>query len=183
MLGSKRRKRVEGWAINVSEAEEERPGLIRRMADNNRAWFVCLGGVVLLTGFLVRIADRRMSPNVREAIPIRAPLTFRDHARYVQFEQEFHADKRFADSVLEDRFLSPGRFQIVVDGGASADEVEYLAKWAAERIRHVFLHRTVVQVYKPYGPAGAKKLFATAQWEAKKGGYAVTFQAGSGAER
>jgi hypothetical protein len=180
MMGLKRRKRVEGWAVDVPEsAEQDRPGILRRIGDSNKAWYVCLALIVLAGVFLMKKADVTMSPAGSADEPRRAPTEYRDYSKYLQFEQDLRADKRFAGAVVRDRFLSPGQFQITVNGMASADEVEYLAKWSAERIRHIFGHRVVVQVYRLSGSGEAKKLMAIVQWEPKKDGYAVTFQTGS----
>jgi hypothetical protein len=179
MLGFKRRKRVEGWAIDVPDGDTERPGMMRRIADNNKAWLVCLAGLVVLTLFLVKMSNHTIGGDLPAVEPVRAPTEFRDRTRYSRFEQDFRTDRRFAEAVVEDRFLSPGRLRVVVASGVSADEIEYLAKWAAERIRYVFHHRTVVQVYKNKGSSGESTLIAITRWEPKKGGYTVSFQAGS----
>ncbi len=178
MLGLTRRKKVEGWAIDVPEGdgEMERQSALRRFADNNRIWIACLIGIVLLTFALIKFSSKTIGGYVPDVKPLQAPAEFRDLAAYEQFAYEFRTDKRFGESVETARFLAPGRFQIVVASGVGADEIDYVAKMAAERVRYKFRHRTVVQVYKRESAEGTKELVATAQWEPKKGGYSVTLQ-------
>jgi hypothetical protein len=178
MLGLKRRKRVEGWAVDVPEANGEHQGVARRVIDNNKVWLLCLVGVVVLTLACVEFSGRTISGPERIILPGPAPTYYRDRTTYLQFEQDFRNDKKIAEPVAEDRFLSPGRFQIVVFSGVSADEIEYLAGMAAARITYVFHHRAVVLVYKK-SKSNVKTLIATAQWEPRKKGYGVTFQPGS----
>lgn len=179
MLGLKRRKRIEGWAVDVSDTncEAERPGILQWIGDNNKAWLMCLVGIVLLTGVYAKFSRRTIGGNIPEDVPLRAPEYFRERPRYTQFEQEFRRDKRLVvDSIVDARFLSPGRFRIVVSSGIGADEIDYLAKMAAERVRYVFHHRTVVQVYQQNHDGESKVLVATAQWQEKKHGYWVKLQ-------
>jgi hypothetical protein len=185
MLGLKRRKRVEGWAVDVpgTNGDMEPRSVLQRLGDNNKAWLLCLAGIVILTLALIKMSDRTIGGDVAASEPRAIPSEYRDRGRYLQFEQDFRADKRFAEAVLEDRFLSPGRFQIVVSGGVSADEIDYVAKMAAERIRYLFGHKTVVQVYKRHAVTGAKILVAIVQWESKKGGYVVSFRSVSEPKR
>jgi hypothetical protein len=180
MLGLRRRRRVEGWAVDVagSDGEMEQQGLVRRVADNSKIWLLCLVGIVLLTGVFVKYSTFTIGGNAAAPEPLQAPSEFRDRIRYTQFAEEFSTDKRFAESVEEARFLSPGRFRLVVASGVSADEIDYVAKMAAERVRYVFQHRTVVQVYKRDITGSSSTLVATARWEPKKSGYAVSFQPG-----
>jgi hypothetical protein len=178
MLGLRRRKRIEGWAVDVSETdgEMERQGFFQWIGDNSRAWFICLVGIVLLTGVYVKYSRRTIGGNIPEGVPLQAPEYFRERPRYTQFEQDFRRDKRFVDYVVDARFLSPGRFQVVVSSGIGADDMDYLAKMAAERVRYVFHHRTVVQIYKEGLKGNSKVLVATAQWQEKKHGYWVKLQ-------
>ena len=185
MLGLGRRKKVEGWAINISKSDgdSERQGVIQRIADNNRAWIACLAGVVLLTFFLVKYSNRTIGGSAPLRVPQPAPSEFRDRSRYTRFEQEFRGDKQFAELVLVARFLSPGRFQIVVPGGISADEIGYMAGIAAERISYRLRHRTVVQLYQKSMKGDTRILVATAQWQPKKRGYTVRFHIASQGSR
>lgn len=180
MLGLKRRKKVEGWAVEVpeSDGDMERRSTWQQIADNNKAWLVCLAAIVLFTVVLIKMSNRTIDSDVPADEPRAIPAAYRDHGRYLQFEQDFRTDKRFADVVVEDRFLSPGRFQIIVSSGVSLDEIDYVAKMAAERIRYIFGHKVVVQVYKR-NLSGTRVLVAIVQWESKKGGYVVSFQHGS----
>jgi len=178
MLGLKRRKRIEGWAVDVSEieAEAERLGFLQRIGDNNKAWLVCLVGILLMTGIYIKFAKRTYGGHVAEPPPREAPEYFRERSRYTQFERDFRADKQYVASVVDARFLSPGMFQVVVASGISADEIDYLAKMSAERVTYVFHHRTVVQIYQRSPRGNSKVPVATAQWQDKKHGYWVKMQ-------
>lgn len=177
MLGLRRRKKIEGWALDLpdGDGEVERAPLARRVLDSNKAWVICLAGIVLLTFFFVKHSNRTMGPKAPVIDPLKAPSEFRDRGRYTRFETEFRTDKRFAESVIGVKFLTPGRLQIVVPGGMGADEIDYIAKMAAERVKYVFSHRTVVYVYKISAKNNARMLVATARWEPAKHGYLVRF--------
>lgn len=178
MLGLRRRRRIEGWAVDVPdpEGELERQGLLRRLAESTKAWIFCLVVIVLVTAFFAKNANRGAGTPALTAPPKQAPSDFPDRTRYTNFEKEFASDSKFAEVVLQAHFVTPGLLEIVVPAGASADNIEYTARMAGVRIRHVFGHRVVVQVYRKNAKTGERLLVATAQWQPKRSGYYVKFE-------
>lgn len=177
MLGFRRRGRIEGWAVDVSdpEGDSESVGLLRRLAESTKAWIICLIIIVLATFFFIKNANRGAGTPAVSA-PRQAPAEFTDRAPYTEFEKKFASDSKFAEVVLQARFITPGLLEIVVPAGASADNIEYTARMAGVRIRHDFGHRVVVQVYRKNAKTGERILVATAQWQPKRSGYFVKFE-------
>lgn len=177
MLGIKRGRKVEGWALDVSETDEEvgRATLRQRLAENNKLWAACMIGMVVLTIGLMRFADRPPDPREKYVIkPAGADAGSPDDAAHRQFVEEFARVRHGRLALIGVRFVSPDVLRITVPASMSRDDMEFLAKAAGLRIVHRFHIRPVVQVYlKPAGDPPV--LAATAHWEAKKYGFVVKF--------
>lgn len=172
MLGLKRRRKVEGWALDVAETDAQvgRTTLAQRLAESNKLWIVSFVAVLALSGYLVRTTgsfapDRVVPPSTR------APENYTDEA-HKAFAREFVVDKSYGFKVLDAGFVAPDRFRVVVPGNVSKDDIDYAAAMAGNRIIHEFHFRAVIQVYRR-SAGGAESLAATARWEPKKYGYVV----------
>lgn len=61
----------------------------------------------------------------------------------------------------------------MVDGTVSADDIEYAAKMAAEKVKCEFAHRVVVTVYMQNAKDHTERLVATASWREDTYGFVV----------
>ena len=175
MLGIKRRRRTEGWAVETGkgEAVDEHLSAWQRLAESNKLWIVSVVAVVLLTMVYVRMCNRTISRVPPPPPPRDAPTYFKNPERYTEFADQFAHDKQFSGLMISARFITPGRFRIVVPGTIGADDVDYMSKMAAERVRHEFQHKTIVLVYVKRAGDKSVTLVATTQWMKNKSGYVV----------
>jgi hypothetical protein len=178
MMGLRRRKKVEGWAVDVGSAEGDYGPLTlrQRLGDNNKLWIASFIVVVLLAGLFMKTSERVIGRPRPMPEPGRAPAAFGDRAAsYAQLAEQIRSDKRHNGAVLEARFLTPGRLQIIVSGNISADEIDYVSKMAAEKVRARFGDRCVVQVYMRNLGSDVRSLVSTTRWEPKKFGFVVHY--------
>ncbi len=175
MVGIKRRRRVEGWALDVSETDAQvgRSTLRQRLAESNKLWVVCVAVVLVLTAGLIRFANtEQSSSNGHQIRPAGADAGSPDDAAHREFARQFLAERSGNPTVLDARFVSADRFQITVPSSLRRDDIEFLAKFAGLKIVHDFRFRPVVEVYSK-GSTKRPELVATAQWEPKKFGFVV----------
>lgn len=182
MVGLKRRRRVEGWALDISEAEGnlDSGGIRQRLGDSNKLWIACVVVVVVATGIFVKTSGSvSTGPDVIRQ-PVAAPAEFEDREhRYRQLARGFMNDKRYKESITSVEFLSPGQLQVVVPGTISADEIDYISKMAAETVRNKLNHRVVVLVYVKRQADSSQSLAATTQWDPKKFGFVIRSKGGA----
>lgn len=175
MAGLKRRERVEGWALDVSTADEGMgSSFFQRLADSNKLWVAALVVVVLVAGFLMLNAKRQASlKNEDIAPPPTARLMFGsyDDKPHSQFTADF---RRKNEEVLDARF-EDGRFIIVVPGNASADDIDAMAKAAAQINWAKFKNRIVVEVYQRAAAANSDVLVCTTKWKTESFGFVSDF--------
>lgn len=180
MVGLKRRRKIEGWALDVSDTDIHSVDLTfrQRLADNNKLWLICTVVVLLAAMLLIWKAqsagkvDDKLIAQPKAAIE-NAPVD-EAHAR---FAREFAADKAYSSMNIKAHFIDMGRFKIVVPSDISADDIDYMSKSAAEQIRYKFNHRVVVQVYMRSAADRKESRVAITSWSTKKfGGYVVKFE-------
>lgn len=178
MVGLKRRRKIEGWAVDVSETDADvgRSTLRQRLADNNRLWLLSLLVVVILTGYFIKDAAQTGQTEVNKRLPsARAPQNYKDEAHQA-FSRKFMLDKSLGFKIISAEFVAPDQFRIVVPGNVSKDDLGYAAVIAGNKIVSEFHFRAVIQVYKR-GAHGVEMLAATAQWEPDQYGYIVKHRA------
>lgn len=170
MLGLKRRKRQEGWAVDIVDAQDETKGLSlwQRIGDNNKLWVTCLIVVVFLTAILIVMSNRDGSDVYESKIqPGYSGKGVYYDAAHKKFATDFAANKSYGTFITSARFIDQERFELIVSRGVSADEIDYAARMAAQIILSKFRQRITVEVYDD-DSAGRHFLAATA-WNPKKG--------------
>jgi hypothetical protein len=173
MVGLRPRKKVEGWALDISNPNDERKGVgfVQRIGDSNKLWTICFIGVLLLTAFLY-LEAKHTDPLPQGQPGFRGIGDYDDEA-HTAFVEKFITSKSYGSAVESARFINQERFEIVAKRGVSADEIEYAAKMAASIILEKFRQRVVVEVYDEI-PSG-KRLLARTEWSSKKLGYVLKF--------
>ena len=178
MLGLRRRKRKEGWAVDVERIEPDgRDDSVRlRMADSDRLWVAAICAIALIACLVYAIdkrgAGRRSKP---PAEPTSAQALSYNDAAHRKFTERFVSKKSQQSTVLEARFLNAKKFRIIVRGDVGADDISYLASMAANRIAHEFGTRAAVQVYRRSTAEKKDILIATAVWKDDRFGFVVQF--------
>lgn len=164
------RRKVEGWAVDISETDAQvgRATLRQRLADNNKLWMISLVAVILATGFLLRGMGRSEEEvSFRPSAKASPSYTDREHRT---FAREFAQGKSYGFRVLQADFVAPDRFRIVAPGNVGNEDLSYAARTAGDMIVHRFGFRAVIQVYRR-SANGDETLAVTARWEPKKYGY------------
>ena len=176
MVGLKRRRKLEGWALADSEINEEsrHVGAWQRLADNNKLWAACLIVVLLLTAFFYRTA--KQSGQVKNNYDI-SPISTGsyDNKAHKEFTRQFLRNARYGTLVTDARFVGPETFRLTMKSSSSADDIDYISKVAAQKVLNKFKTRVVVQTYMRSSLYSGEMLIATAQWEPKKFGFVVKF--------
>lgn len=175
MLGLKRRTKVEGWALDVTNADEATDSsFIQRLGENNRLWVVALMVLVLVSAFLIRHSkqmDSRKNEDLYKPPPARLVLgTYGD-----KLHRQFAADFLRANSAAIEAHFAEGRFIVVVAGDTGADDIEHMSRMAAERNSSKFRNRVVVEVYQRRSASGRDVLVCTTKWETDSYGYVPRF--------
>ena len=176
MIGIKRRKRVEGWAQDVTDSDSSgtNSGFRQRLADNNKLWLLCFAVVIGLSLFYIRDANRSSAVDNASYLPLANTDSY-DPGAYADFADKLGKDPDYADILLESpRFNGPDKFKFLVAGDISRDDIEYVSRMAARSISHKFKHRVTVQAYMKRAN-GHRMLVAYTAWSAKKG-YSVKFK-------
>lgn len=176
MLGLRRRKRVEGWEVDVSEdGREERPrGLRERLADNNKLWLISITAILAIG--LILALQARQSGDVTGQYVKNAkwpPAEAQPTEAHIAFSQEFQKDKSVAGKVIDARFIGQRRFRVVVPAEVSTDDMHYIARMAARKILLRFKHLSTVELYVQSAATGKRDLAATTRWDPEKYGFVV----------
>lgn len=176
MLGLKRRKKVEGWAIDVVEhgTEEQASNFYERLARNNRLWFLSL--LVLIAACLMLMQQAKNAGGDSEkfvTMPKAAPEGSYVDEKHEAFAREFAASNSGNVVLLEARFVNPNRFKITVPADVGRDDIDLISKLAGMKILRTLHHRSVVEVYTRRA-GGGEKLVAITRWEPKQYGFVVT---------
>jgi hypothetical protein len=176
MIGIHRRRRIEGWAVEVSESQSTAgPYTLRqKLADNNKLWLIILGAILAIALWLL------FNTIQTEIVPSDGPaggasIGSYDDSRHQDFTNWFLGKKPYADSVLEGGFVGPNMFRLIMPSDASADDIDYTSKMTASLIEHKLRERTVVQVYLKRASTGSQQLVATTQYEPDSHGYKTKF--------
>lgn len=175
MLGLKRRKRQEGWAVEVDPNDERQNAhFLQRISDNNKIWVISLVAVLLMTVVLVWVSTRSGTPAQEYGgQPGYRGTGNYDDAAHSAFVEKFVKSKSYGAVVASARFVDQERFEIIVNQGVSADEIDYTAQMAAQIILEKFRQRVVVEVYDQ--DTAGKHFLANTVWDEKKLGYVVKF--------
>lgn len=175
MFGLKRRKRVEGWAVDIDQDGDEPVTIRQRLADSNWLWVLSLAAVLVLA-WLVMFAARQVGD--ARAQKSRGPSLWGkgtyDDAEHARFARDFVLDRSHPGTVLDARFTGRRSFRVTVPGDTSADDIDYIAKMAALKIVRQFDLRVVVNVYVRSSD-GPEVLTATTRYVPDKYGYVVKF--------
>lgn len=177
MLGLKRRTRVEGWALDVSDGEEVGyKSTLQRIGDNNRLWILALIVLVVVSGLLMHQAKRTSTGRAKMINPHQAKAggDYLDQA-HKDFIAEFVREKGKNGAIIEARFSSNRKFVFVVPGETGADDIEYLSKMAAELHLARFKNWATVEAYQRSAATGSEVPRATTSWVPSHYGFVVTF--------
>jgi len=176
MLGLKRRKRVEGWALDVAETDREvgRSTPAEKLADNNKLWIICLIAVLAVSLALLRFGGNEQIEKEGPRLPADLGSGHYDDSEHKAFAKSFVTDKRHGTTVLAARFVSREVFRIDVPANASKDDIEYAARYAGDRIVTVFNFRAVIEIHGK-SVSGDSSILATARWEPESYGFVVKF--------
>jgi len=183
MIGIRRRRRVEGWALDIRDAEANGAplSLKQRLIEDNRLWLVVMGVIVIFTLWTVINGKSGDSDDNHKTKPLPTSTGAYTDDRHREFTDYFLANKRYSASVLEAGYAGPGNFRIVMSSSTGPDEIEYTSKMAAKLIEHKVGERAVVNVYLKIEPSGLTRKVARANWDDKKATYMVTFESETGA--
>lgn len=170
-VGLKRRSRVEGWAMEVSEPEETTHStFFQRVGDNNKIWLASLIFVVVVAGgFLVQAkrSGARKNEDLYAPPSSRLMLGSYDDKAHMEFAGAFVQSN---SGVLDARFTE-GKFIIVVPGDASMDDIQYVSWMGAQKNLSKFRNRVVVEVYQRSAATKSDTLVATTKWEVGQYGF------------
>lgn len=172
MAGLRRRVRVEGWAQDVSDADDEmHSSFIHRLGDNNKLWVGALIVLVLVAGVLLSQAKHRAGQKNEDYFSPSARLAFGsyDDGPHREFTAYFLKKNGLALSA----HFAEGKFVIVVPGDVNADDIEHLSLAAAQRNLAKFKNRIVVEVYQRSVATKSDTLVATTKWEVGRYGFVV----------
>ncbi|MCE5324430.1 hypothetical protein LLG46_14105 [bacterium] len=175
MLGLKRRKRQEGWAMDVDPNDErQNVGCLQRISDNNKLWVGSLITVCLLAIILVWTSSRGVQPpqeyGGQPGYSGKGTYNDSDHTK---FAVSFAKSKSYGTAIDTAQFVDQEHFEIIVSQGVSADEIDYAARMAAQIILEKFRQRVIVEVYDE--DAAGKHFLANTLWNEEKLGYVVKF--------
>ncbi len=178
MLGLKKRNKVEGWALDVSQPELDGKGrsIRQRLADNDKLW---LGSLILILLIVAVTVYTSTKDSEDQPIPVEPELTgigFYDDAAHAEFAAQLAASGSRRDIVLTAAFVGPSKFRVTVRADVSTDDITEMAQYAGNRILNEFRTRAVIQVYALSAASGEERLAATAQFVDEQYGFVVEFQ-------
>jgi predicted aspartyl protease len=177
MTGFKRRTRVEGWALDVSDGEEVGyRSTIQKLGDNNRLWIAALIVLVVVSAFLLK----QTKSNAGAVEKPKGPPPAQTNGAYLDqdhkdFARQFVRDKGKDGQVVEAKFVNDRKFMFVVPGDTGADDIEYLSKMAAELHRARFKSWLTIDAYQRSAANGRDILRARTTWVKKQYGFVVKF--------
>lgn len=174
MLGLKRRTRVEGWAVDITDGEDTiHSTFFQRVGDNNKLWVICLVGLVMLSGALLMNAKHqgsRKNEDLYKPPPARLVYGSYGDKAHCEFAATFIKENK---NVTDAHFVDGGKFIIAVRSDVSADDIDYLSRTAAQKNLYEFRNRIVVEVFFRGLSSKADVLAATTRWETKRYGFVV----------
>ena len=175
MIGIRRRKKIEGWAIDVSDSDMDAGRLTpwQRLADNTRLWFAALAAVILISAFFIWQTGGGTNAGGDHKRLAAPPIEAYRDFKHTQFARDFVNRNSYGTSIISAEFVGAD-FQITLPATASADEVNYTATMAAKLIEHKLKHRAIVDVYTKSASGGGVRLVAITKWNPEKYGYTVS---------
>ena len=178
MIRFRRRRRVEGWALDINDAEANSAplSLRQRLSEDNRLWLVFMGLIVIFTFWMVTNGKSGGNDDSHKAKNLPPSVGSYTDDKHQSFTNYFLANKRYSSSVLEARYVGPGNFRIVMSGGTSTDEIKYISTMAAKLIECRVGERAVVNVYVRSEQTGLTDKVATTNWNDKRATYTVTLK-------
>lgn len=182
MIGIHRRKRIEGWALDLNELEVSGPhySLRQKLGEDNRLWLIVAGAIVVLTFWIIMGLQGKDNEDVaKEARVMSTNMNYTDQA-HRDFTNEFLKNKRYCKSVIEGGFTSPGIFRLVMPSDASADDIDFTSKMAAKLIENKLNERVAVYTYFKKVATGEEWRTAITQWDATKQSYSMKMLVESG---
>ena len=132
--------------------------------------------VVLVTAGLVYRAASAPPPDEMYATApgVRDAGSSNDPA-HRKFAEQFVREQSQKLGVVDGFWVGPDRFRVIVPGNMSRDDIDYLGRFAGQKILHDLGFRPVVQVYAKSAGGGLVPA-ATAQWESRKFGFVTTIR-------
>ena len=175
MLGLKRRRKVEGWAVDASEldADINASSFRQRLADNNKLWTACFVIVLLAAFFMLKSAKSGRDLGLDDKASLKGIGYYTDsaHTDYARdFVKKYSDEKMNVGVVLDAKFVSPETFRFTVPSDMSADDIEYMSRMAAMKIYRVFKKTFRVEAYVG-GTRSGKALAAITAWDSEKHGF------------
>lgn len=177
MVGFKRRTRVEGWALDVSDSEEVGyRSAIQRWGENNRLWIAALILLIVVSVILICQTKQGGEETNKSDGPRQAAVNgdYLNQA-HKDFATGFIRDKGKEGLVIDAKFVDDRKFAFVVPGETGADDIEYLSKIAAELHRAHFKTWVTVAAYQRSAATGNDTLRAETTWVAPRYGFVVKF--------
>jgi len=176
MIRFRRRRRVEGWALDIAEANGAPLSLRQRLSEDNRLWLVVMGVIVVFTFWMVTNGKSGGNNDSHKAKHLPPSVGSYTDDKHQSFTNYFLANKRYSSSVLEARYVGPGNFRMVMPGNTCSDDIEYISKMAAKLIEYRVGERAVVNVYLRSEQSGLTRKVARTNWSDKRATYTITFE-------
>lgn len=178
-----RKRRVEGWALEVKDPEEAiGKSLLQRLGDNNRLWLATVI-VLLVVSAALLVQAKHQGSAVEELYspPAKRPGSSYDDARHLAFAHSFLERKDVAGKVVSACFAPPedprdgDTFVIVFAADTSVDDIWHISLTAAEKNRAVFKTRIRVVAYQLHPTTKARVRVAVTRWVASHYGFVTRF--------
>ncbi|NLN76849.1 MAG: hypothetical protein GX139_11135 [Armatimonadetes bacterium] len=171
MAGLKRRIRTEGWAKEVTEADEEQRSFIFRLSNNNKLWVATLILLLAASAFFIhQVKQQGSQKNQSQYVPP-AQLAFGSYDDEPHFK--LAADLMTRYQQVLDAHYGEGKLILVVPGDLSADNIEHLSLQAAQLNLARFKNRVVVEVYQRSAVTKSDRLVAVTKWVEDRHGFMV----------
>jgi len=179
-----RKRKVEGWALEVSNLEDTMGrSFLQRVGDNNKLWLGAVVALLLVSFFLLFQSKPHTSANDDDLYspPAVRPNCNYNDAEHTAFAKRFIVRKDIAGKVIDARFAAAvnpkdgDRFVIVVAADTSLDDVENIAQLAAEKNRADFKTRIIVVTYRIDPATRSEVKVATTKWIKSRYGFVTTF--------
>lgn len=178
-----RKRRVEGWALEVNDPEEAMgKSLLQRLGDNNRLWLAAVIALVVVSAaLLVQAGHQGSAVEELYSPPAKMPGSSYNDARHVAFAQSFVERKDVVGKVVSAYFAPPedprdgDTFVVVFAADTSMDDIGHISLTAAEKNRAVFKTRVRVVAYQLHPTTKAKVRVAVTRWVASRYGFVTTF--------
>ena len=178
MLGLKKRNKVEGWALDVSQPELDGKGksVRQRLADSDKLWLGSLILILLIVAVTVYTGRKDSEDQPIPAEPELAGIGFYDDAAHTEFAEQLAESGSHQAIVMSAAFVGPSKFRVTVRADVSTDDITEMAQYVGNKILNKFRTRAVVQVYALSAATGEERLAATARFVDEQYGFVVEFQ-------